>query len=162
MFRNIIFATLALIGLAACATDTAPAPVLSFAQQVQAFDADASTKLAAYASGALTDTKTVGQSLCGYASMANGLFKLAVPVMALAGVDPAVGGTEAAVMGGVQLACAAIDNATPDAPGLAGSVIAVASAVARIKANLQAVAPAAAAAATAPVPTPPVAVAPAA
>lgn len=160
MLRNTIFAALALLGLAACSmlgggTDPLSQPaVAQFATQVQAFDADSQAKLAAYSSGAIADAKVVGQSVCGYAAMADGLFKMAAPIMTVSGVDPSVIASETAVMTNVKLGCGVIDKADPSTPvaTVATAAATVIAALPQMKAALQAGSPGLAAAATAPAP----------
>lgn len=145
--------------LAACVASSpsnAPVPVpepqlLQFAQQVQAFNANLNQSIATNAAGALATGVALGKAACGAASMNDGLFKAAVPAMALAGVDPTIGATEAGVMIGVNVSCAIIDNANPSAPitpQVAQAVAQAVAAVPQITSAVKAVNPAAAAAAT--------------
>jgi hypothetical protein len=149
---------LPLVGMAlllqACQlTGNISADTAAFASQVAAFDAKAQSDIAALNSGAITDAVAVGKSSCGFISMQNGLFNLvALPLIAAGSVAPSVGASEQAVMGGVNLACNAIDTADPAAPAaaVAAAVAAVLAAVPTVKANLQAASPSVAASATAP------------
>jgi hypothetical protein len=133
----------------AAAANTA---VQQFAPQVAAFDVDAQSKITAFNAGVVTDAAAVGKSACGYASMADGLFALAAPIAIAAGAAPGIGASEAAVMGGVNLACGVLDAADPTTPAttVATAAAAVIAAIPQVKANLQAASPGAAAAATAP------------
>lgn len=148
------------IGLLCSACDgspSAPAPnspeVQSFAQQVAAFNAKVKADMAAFGAASLA----VGKSSCGYLSEANGLFKAATPVLLVAGVDPAIGGTEAGVMLGVDVACGIIDAADPTAPAtpqVASAIAQVVAAIPEVKAALATAAPDVAATASAPPPDP--------
>lgn len=126
------------------ATPAPPAAASSlqaFAVQVSAYNAKATADIQAVASGALAAGVAVGKSACGFASMGNGLFKAGAPAMALAGVDPGVGATEAAVMVGVELACPLIDAADPSkpvTPQVAAAVSQAVGAVPQITAALKA------------------------
>lgn len=147
-------AALGLCALAACAGGASgvSTSTQNFATQVASFDADAQAKIAAFNSGALLDVQAVGKSACGYLSMADGLFKLALPVAIIAGADPAIGATEAAVFTGVKLGCAVVDSADPSLPAasLASAAAQVVAAIPQVKSALKAADPSLAAAASAP------------
>lgn len=144
------FGLIGLMLLAGCTSTpstTAVDPLQSFAQQVNAFNKDLNTKVAAAAGNALTAGIAVGKAACGTASMANGLFQAAAPA-----VDPQVAATEAGVMMAVNLNCALVDAADPAkpvTPQVAQAVAAVVQAVPTINANIKAVNPAVAATAVA-------------
>jgi hypothetical protein len=124
-----------------------------FAPQVAAFDAKAQVDIAAFNAGAITHAAAVGKSACGLAAMDHGLFQLALPIAVATGAaSPAIGTTEAAVMGGVELGCAVLDKADPSTPAatIAEATASVLAAVPQIKDAVKAIAPDAAAAATAP------------
>lgn len=159
MKRHLLTAAgLLCLAATSCADQTATnadgsTSVMTFAQQVAAFDAKAQSDIKAFNANAMTNTIAVGKSACGYLSEAHGLFVVAGPTMAIAGVDPAVGATEAAVMLAVQLNCKLIDAADPAQPAVPqvlNAVVQVVAAIPQIKNALAETAPTVAAAATAP------------
>lgn len=151
---GLFLAAFLLSSLNACGPQTVVNPdgttsVLTFAQQVAAFDAKAQADIKQFGA----DSLTAGKSACGYLSEANGLFNVAAPVLTIAGVAaPSVGVTEAVVFGDVQIACTLIDAADPTAPAtpqIVNAITTVVAAIPTIKAQLAQAAPQAAAAATA-------------
>lgn len=140
--------------LAACTlTGNVSADTAAFAANVQKFNANFNSNVAAVASGAVLDAQALGKAACANASELHGLFGAAVAPLVIAGtVDPAVGAQEAAAFTAVQLGCTVVDALNPTAPAaLANATAQVVAAIPQIQNALKQGAPDVAAIALAPV-----------
>lgn len=135
MIRVAAAAFVALAVFACSSTSTPPGPtptaisanLQTFATQAGAYVANFNAQAKAVAHGVSTDALALGKSACGAASMLNGVYQAASPLITAATKDASLAPTETATYAQVQADCAVVDAADPTASPTAALVTAAAA-----------------------------------